>query len=70
MANENRVLKVLRIRQVTDRTGLSRSAIYDRLNPRSPRYDSTFPRPMKLGLSAIGWLEDSINEWIESRFVV
>ena len=68
MADRNRVLKVLRIRQVQERTGLSRSTIYDRLNPRSPRYDCTFPKPMKIGLSAIGWLESSINEWIESCF--
>lgn len=68
MAGAEATLRVLRIRQVQERTGLSRSTIYDRLNPNSPRYDSAFPRPMKIGLSAVGWLESNINQWIESKF--
>jgi len=31
---------------------IGKSAIYDRLDPRSPRYDPTFPRPYKLGARA------------------
>ena len=59
--------RVLRIKQVQDRVGLSRSTIYDRMNSASPRYDSSFPKPMKIGISAIGWLESSISNWIEAR---
>ena len=58
--------RVLRLKQVLDRVGLSRSTIYDRMNPASPRYDDSFPKPMKIGSSAVGWLESSINKWIES----
>ena len=58
--------RVLRLKQVLDRVGLSRSTIYDRMNPASPRYDHSFPKPMKIGSSAVGWLESSINKWIES----
>lgn len=57
----------LRLKQVLARTGLSRSAIYDKLDPKSRRYDSTFPKQFKLGLGAVGWLEADINVWIESR---
>lgn len=60
-------MKLLRIKQVQDRIGLSRSTIYERIDPKSPRYDSSFPRPIKIGLSAVGWLEESIDRWIESR---
>lgn len=60
-------MRVLRLRQVQDRIGLSRSTIYDRMNVDSPRYDSTFPKPMKIGCSAVGWLEESVNEWIRSK---
>lgn len=60
-------MRVLRMRQVQDRIGLSKSSIYDRLNVKSPRYDNTFPRPIKIGVSAVGWLEESINDWICSR---
>jgi len=59
--------RVLRFKQVLERVGLSRSTIYDRINPASPRYDSSFPKPMKIGRSAIGWLESSISKWIETR---
>lgn len=58
--------RVLRLKQVLERVGLSRSTIYDRMNPASPRYDDTFPKPIKIGSSAVGWLESSISQWIES----
>ncbi|MDP5798619.1 AlpA family phage regulatory protein [Pseudomonas aeruginosa] len=60
-------MRMLRIKQVQDRTGLSRSTIYDRINSSSPRYDSGFPRPVKIGLSAVGWLEESVDDWIKSK---
>ena len=60
-------MRVLRLKQVQDRIGLSRSTIYDRMNVESPRYDSTFPKPLKIGCSAVGWLEESVNDWIRSR---
>lgn len=60
-------LKILRIKDVQARIGLARSTIYDRLDSRSPRYDSSFPKPLKIGRSAIGWLESSINRWIMER---
>lgn len=70
------VRKILRLPQVIDRTGLSRSAIYDRMNLRSPRYDKTFPTRIRLnanavsGIGAVGWLESTIDEWIEQRCAV
>lgn len=61
------ILKILRLSQVQERIGLSRSTIYDRMNPKSPRFDSSFPQPVKLGASAIGWFESSITEWLMQR---
>lgn len=66
-AQTQRPMRVLRMREVQERIGLSRSTIYDRMNVNSPRYDKTFPRPIKLGCSAVGWLEANINDWIQSR---
>lgn len=62
--------KILRIKQVQERTGLGRSTIYDRINSKSPRYDASFPRPVRVGQAAIGWVESSISEWIESLAVI
>ncbi|MFL1559388.1 helix-turn-helix transcriptional regulator, partial [Pseudomonas sp. O11] len=36
-------VKVLRVKQLCACLGLSRSTIYDRINPESKRYDDTFP---------------------------
>lgn len=58
--------RVLRLRQVQDCIGLGRSTIYDRMDPKSTRYDATFPRPIKLGGAAIGWIESDISRWIEA----
>lgn len=66
--NSNKLmLRILRMRQLRERLGLSTSTIYDRLNPMSPRYDCSFPRPIKLGASAVGWIEEDVCRWIESR---
>lgn len=60
---------IIRRKQVEARTGLSRTTIYDRINPKSPRYDPAFPRPISLGAGAVGWVESEVNTWIESRIV-
>jgi prophage regulatory protein len=59
--------RILRLKQLTERIGLGRSTIYDRMNVQSPRYDPTFPKPIKLGASAIGWIDSEITTWIEQR---
>ncbi|HDT5891974.1 TPA: AlpA family phage regulatory protein, partial [Aeromonas hydrophila subsp. hydrophila] len=35
----NNPIKVLRIKDLTNKIGMVRSTIYDWLNPKSPRYD-------------------------------
>ncbi|RMV16038.1 helix-turn-helix transcriptional regulator [Pseudomonas savastanoi] len=65
-----KAMQILRMAEVTRRVGLSKSTIYDRINPKSTRYDNTFPKPIKIGLSAIGWLDEHINSWIESRITL
>ena len=39
------IRKILRLKQVIERTGLSSSTIYDRMNSKSKRFDSSFPQP-------------------------
>jgi prophage regulatory protein len=59
--------RILRLKQLTERIGLGRSTIYDRMDTQSPRYDATFPKPIKLGAAAIGWIDSEITTWIEQR---
>ncbi|WP_129505044.1 AlpA family phage regulatory protein [Aeromonas veronii] len=40
----NNTIKVLRIKDLMSKIGMARSTIYDRINPKSPRYDSSFPK--------------------------
>ena len=63
----NSDMKILRLKSLCVRIGLGRSTIYDRINTKSPRYDKTFPRPIKLGATAIGWIESEVIAWIQHR---
>lgn len=58
---------VLRGEQVDAQLGISRSARYDKLNPRSPRFDPTFPKPIKLGAASIGFIQSEVDGWVTSR---
>jgi prophage regulatory protein len=58
---------ILRRNAVEARTGLARSTIYDKLSPSSVRFDPSFPRPIHLGLNAVGWIESEVEAWIQSR---
>ena len=60
-------LQMLRLPQVISLLGISRSSIYDKLDPKSPRYDSSFPQPKKLGASAVAWRLSDVEAWVNSR---
>ena len=53
--------RIVRLPEVMDRTGLSRSSIYNFLSAGS------FPSRIKLGARSIGFLEADINDWISSK---
>ena len=53
--------QVLRIFEVSDRTGLPRSSIYAKIQT------GDFPRPIKLGARSVGWLEADINSWLDEK---
>lgn len=52
---------ILRIREVQKLTGLGRSSIYAKVAR------SEFPRPIKLGERASGWLASEVSKWLEAR---
>lgn len=60
-------LKILRRKELEHLSGLSRSTIYDKMNPKSSRYDKEFPRPIKLSLNAVGWFEQDVYNWLKTR---
>ncbi|MDX7736501.1 helix-turn-helix transcriptional regulator [Aeromonas caviae] len=59
--------RFIRMRELKEMISLSRSSIYDKLNAKSPRHGPSFPRAVKLGVSAIGWRQSEIHQWIKTR---
>lgn len=53
--------KIIRLSEVIDRTGLSRSTIYELMK------SSLFPAQRRLGLRSVGWLEAEISVWVSTR---
>lgn len=54
--------QILRLPAVIERTGLSRTTIY-RLT------EHGFPKPIKIGPNAVGWLEEDISAYLMARKV-
>ncbi len=54
-------MNVLRIKAVVKATGLSRTTLW-RLERRGD-----FPKRLRLGPNATGWIESEVQQWIESR---
>ena len=53
--------KILRLKQVKDATGLSRSHLYNMVKT------GEFPKPIKLGKRASGWLQSEVQDFIQVR---
>ncbi len=60
-------MNVIRMRGLTNKLGISRSSIYEMLKADSPRYDHTFPRPVKIGSRSVGWIEPEVDEWLRKK---
>ena len=61
------VHQLISIKQVVNYTGLSRSTIYELIDEKSPYYDPTFPKKIKMTQNRICWSAWEINQWIESK---
>jgi len=70
LSNQTPAHSINRLPKVKQVTDLSRSTIYNKINPKSPQYDPTFPKPIKLGSRSVGWIEAEVQAWIESRRVM
>ena len=58
------VTTILRLPAVKMRTGLSRSTIYLLVS------QGRFPKPVSLGMRAVGWVEAEIQEWLQRQIEV
>ena len=63
--------RLIRLPEVLSRTGYGRTSIYRKMD------EGTFPKNLKLGgpikdptqfdCRAIAWIEDEVDQWVESR---
>jgi prophage regulatory protein len=53
-----------------DRTGKSRSSLYETMDKRSPRFDPRFPRPFKCGGRRTYFLEAEVEAWILEKAAI
>lgn len=50
--------RILRLKSVLERTGLSRSTLYRKIQ------DRTFPRALRISARCTGWRESDIEAWL------
>ncbi|HEX7637010.1 MAG TPA: AlpA family transcriptional regulator [Burkholderiaceae bacterium] len=53
--------RILRRAEVEARTGFKRAHIYSLIK------EGRFPRPLRLGVRAVGWDSVEVDEWIRGR---
>lgn len=64
--------RLLRRREVLARIGIKTSALYGWMDPSSPSYNPTFPKPVVLSRdkhgkpSCVAWREADIEAWLDS----
>ncbi|ENM3809241.1 transcriptional regulator [Vibrio cholerae] len=54
-------MRFLKLKEVMEKTALSRSAIYRKMN------DGEFPKSVNLGDMAVAWVESEVDEWMDER---
>lgn len=52
--------RILRLKTVLDRTGLSRSTMYRKMQ------NGTFPKNVQISVRCAGWRESAINVWLRN----
>jgi prophage regulatory protein len=53
--------RILRRREAQAKTGLAKTQLYQQIA------EGKFPKQIRLGPKAVGWLEHEVDAWIEQR---
>lgn len=54
-------MRVMKLNEVINTTGLSRSLIYAYMS------NGNFPKSIQLGPRAVGWIEEEVREWLQEK---
>lgn len=52
--------RILRLKTVLERTGLSRSTLYRKIG------QGSFPRQIAISARCAGWRESAVNDWLKN----
>ena len=55
------IKRVLRLKEVRHKTGLSRSTIYRWMD------EGKFPKPVRLGARSVARIESEIDDWLQAK---
>ena len=61
MQQQSQQQRIMRMPAVLATVGYSKSHLYELINR------GEFPRPIKLGARAAGWLSGDISDWLDAR---
>lgn len=56
--NEEYVMRLIKLKEVMNNTGLGRSTIYKYVA------EGEFPKPVSLGARAVAWVESEVDDWV------
>ena len=59
--------QIININDVIEFTSISRAKIYEMIKVDSKYYDPSFPKPVRLSESRIGWVALEVHQWIEAK---
>lgn len=54
-------MKLMKLKAVMECTGLARSTVYKFIA------EGRFPKPVKLGVRMVAWVESEIQQWIQDK---
>lgn len=65
--NENLPFKLLRLKEVLQIVGVSRSTWYGFLREGGPSFDPDCPKPVKIGQKCVAWVLSEVEAYVEKK---
>lgn len=63
----NEQQRVIRLPELVKFLSVSRSTIYSWTSSRSPQFDQSFPKKIRLGSRSVGWILADVHIWLKSK---
>lgn len=58
---------IFRMAKALAKTGMKRTSFLNLQDPKSPYFDPTFPKRIRLGARSVGWAENELEAWLLNR---